>query len=57
VFVEGVHPVAGPISYVGSAAVVDGQPFAVRRHAPAPGEHTEEILKEMAGDEEIIDEH
>ena len=47
VFVEGEHPVAGPISYVGSAAVVDGQRFAVRRHAPAPGEHTEEILAEL----------
>ncbi|BBZ79772.1 CoA transferase [Mycolicibacterium anyangense] len=50
VFVEGEHPVAGPISYVGSAAIVDGEPFVVRRHAPAPGEHTEEVLAELAGD-------
>ena len=47
VFVEGQHPVAGPISYVGSAAIVDGEPFTVRRHAPAPGEHTDEILAEL----------
>ena len=47
VFVEGEHPVAGPISYVGSAAIVDGERFEVRRHAPAPGEHTEEILAEL----------
>lgn len=47
VFVDGEHPIAGPVSYVGSAAVVDGQPFVVRRHAPAPGEHTEEILGEL----------
>jgi len=47
VFVEGVHPVAGPISYVGSAAIVDGERYEVRRHAPAPGEHTEEILAEL----------
>jgi crotonobetainyl-CoA:carnitine CoA-transferase CaiB-like acyl-CoA transferase len=47
VFAEGEHPVAGPISYVGSAALVDGERFAVRRHAPAPGEHTEEILAEL----------
>ena len=47
VFVEGEHPVAGPISYVGSAAIVDGQRYTVRRHAPAPGEHTEEILAEL----------
>ena len=47
VFVEGVHPVAGTVSYVGSAAIVDGEPFKVRRHAPAPGEHTEEVLTEL----------
>ena len=46
-FVEGEHPVAGPISYVGSAAIVDGRRYAVRRHAPAPGEHTDEILAEL----------
>jgi len=50
VFVEGVHPVAGPVSYVGSAAIVDGEPFEVRRHAPAPGEHTEEVLTELNSD-------
>ena len=37
VFVEGEHSVAGPISYVGSAAIVDGQRFIVRRHAPRTG--------------------
>jgi crotonobetainyl-CoA:carnitine CoA-transferase CaiB-like acyl-CoA transferase len=47
VFVDGKHPVAGPISYVGSAAIVDGAPFVVRRHAPAPGEHTDEIMGEL----------
>ena len=46
-FVEGDHPVAGPISYVGSSAVVNGERFSVRRHAPAPGEHTDEILAEL----------
>ncbi len=49
VFVEGEHPVAGPISYVGSAAIVDGQRYAVRRHAPSPGEHSDEILTELKG--------
>jgi crotonobetainyl-CoA:carnitine CoA-transferase CaiB-like acyl-CoA transferase len=47
VFVEGTHPVAGPISYLGSAAVIDGQRYSVRRHAPAPGEHSAEILREL----------
>ncbi|MGI9164695.1 MAG: CaiB/BaiF CoA transferase family protein [Mycobacterium sp.] len=48
VFVEGTHPVAGAISYVGSAAVVDGQRYTVRRHAPAPGEHSEEVRAELS---------
>jgi crotonobetainyl-CoA:carnitine CoA-transferase CaiB-like acyl-CoA transferase len=47
VFVEDVHPNAGPLSYVGSAAIIDGEPYLVRRHAPAPGEHTTEILAEL----------
>jgi len=47
IFVEGTHPVAGPFTYVGSPAVVDGRGFTVRRHAPAPGEHTEEVLGEL----------
>lgn len=47
VFVEGTHPGAGPISYVGSAAVIDGQRYSVRRPAPAPGEHTDEVLDEL----------
>ncbi len=47
VFVEGEHPVAGPVCYVGSAAIVDGQPYEVRRHAPSPGEHTAEVLAEL----------
>lgn len=47
VFVSGEHPGAGPFEYVGSAAVVDRQRFTVARHAPRPGEHTEEILAEL----------
>lgn len=54
VFVEGEHPVAGPISYVGSAAIVDGAPFTVRRHAPAPGEHTDEVLAELAANPDSV---
>jgi len=48
VFVEGQHPVAGAVSYIGSAAIVDGEPYAVRRHAPAPGEHNDEVFAELA---------
>lgn len=45
--VEGEHPDAGPFTYVGSAAVIDGQPFSVRRPAPALGQHTEDVLREL----------
>lgn len=47
VFVDDSHPMAGEFSYVGSAARVDGQDYRVRRHAPAPGEHTRELLEEL----------
>lgn len=47
VFIDGTHPVAGEFSYVGSAARVDGQTYRLRRHAPAPGEHTRELLDEL----------
>ncbi|MFL6090150.1 MAG: CaiB/BaiF CoA transferase family protein [Aeromicrobium sp.] len=47
VFVSAEHPLAGPISLVGAAAVVDGAGFRVRRHAPSPGEHTAEVLAEI----------
>ncbi|GAA0612351.1 CaiB/BaiF CoA-transferase family protein [Sporichthya brevicatena] len=44
---ESVHPVAGPFTAVGWPAPVAGQPFDVARHAPALGEHTEEVLAEL----------
>jgi crotonobetainyl-CoA:carnitine CoA-transferase CaiB-like acyl-CoA transferase len=48
VFVNGAHPIAGQFDYVGSAARVDGENYRVRRHAPAPGEHTREVLDELS---------
>lgn len=41
---ESVHPIAGPFVAPGWPAPVSGQPFDVGRHAPALGEHTDEIL-------------
>jgi crotonobetainyl-CoA:carnitine CoA-transferase CaiB-like acyl-CoA transferase len=55
VFLEGEHPAAGPMSYIGSAAIIDGQPYEVRRHAPAPGEHNREILSELGLSDREID--
>jgi crotonobetainyl-CoA:carnitine CoA-transferase CaiB-like acyl-CoA transferase len=47
IIVDGVHPDAGPFTYVGSPAIVDGAGFEVRRPAPALGEHTGEVLTEL----------
>jgi crotonobetainyl-CoA:carnitine CoA-transferase CaiB-like acyl-CoA transferase len=47
IFHHGVHPVAGEFTYVGQPAIVSGQPYEVHRHAPAVGEHTNDVLKEL----------
>jgi crotonobetainyl-CoA:carnitine CoA-transferase CaiB-like acyl-CoA transferase len=47
ILVDGEHPDAGPFTYVGSPAVLDGNAFRVRRPAPGLGEHTTEVLTEI----------
>jgi crotonobetainyl-CoA:carnitine CoA-transferase CaiB-like acyl-CoA transferase len=47
IFVDAVHPAAGPYSCLGSAAVVEGQPYQVERPAPAHGQHTADVLREI----------
>jgi crotonobetainyl-CoA:carnitine CoA-transferase CaiB-like acyl-CoA transferase len=42
--VESEHPHAGPIRQTRPAARFDRTPAAIRRHAPALGEHTDEVL-------------
>ncbi|UIX29359.1 CaiB/BaiF CoA transferase family protein [Streptomyces sp. GQFP] len=44
---DSVHPVAGPYTSTGWPAPVTGQPFDLRRPAPALGQHTEEVLAEL----------
>jgi formyl-CoA transferase len=41
------HPVAGAFTSVGWPALVSGQQFDITRHAPAVGEHTSEVLREL----------
>ncbi|MBO0744825.1 MAG: CoA transferase [Candidatus Dormibacteraeota bacterium] len=43
------HPVAGPIHQVSAPWRYDGRPFTVCRRPPLLGEHTAEVLREVAG--------
>ena len=54
ILVEGRHPVAGSFTYVGEPAIVDEQPYAVPRPAPAFGANTTEILTEIGYDQSRI---
>jgi len=53
-FKSAVHPVVGPIRYVEPPTLFSATPATVRRHAPALGEHTMEILREAGLDEPAI---
>ena len=41
------HPIAGRFVCVGTPAVVAGQDFSVRRHAPSLGEHNADVCAEL----------
>jgi len=48
------HPTAGKVRQVGISVKLSDTPGSIRRLAPLPGEHTEEVLKEAGfGKEEI----
>lgn len=49
IFYSGEHPHAGPFSYVGQPAVIEGQTYSVWRPAPLLGEHTREVLTNELG--------
>ena len=57
VFALADHPVAGPFTHVTLPALVDGmRSSGVRRHAPALGEQTDEVLSELGyGTERIAE--
>jgi crotonobetainyl-CoA:carnitine CoA-transferase CaiB-like acyl-CoA transferase len=43
------HPVAGLVRMLGLPLRFDGTPSSIRRHPPMLGEHTDEVLIELAG--------
>jgi alpha-methylacyl-CoA racemase len=44
--IESVHPTFGPLTQVASPIRMSRHEFALHRHAPRPGEHTLELLRE-----------
>lgn len=45
--VEYEHPLGGRVRQPRPAAIFGGEPCTIRRHAPAVGEHTDELLREL----------
>ncbi|MCA3131427.1 MAG: CoA transferase [Rhodocyclaceae bacterium] len=54
-FVRAAHPVAGEVLQFAPPLRLSQSPFTVRRHAPAPGEHTREVLREAGYDEARVE--
>jgi crotonobetainyl-CoA:carnitine CoA-transferase CaiB-like acyl-CoA transferase len=52
--VETVHPAYGPLTQVATPVKMSGFAFALRRHAPQPGEHTAEVLREAGYDDAAL---
>jgi crotonobetainyl-CoA:carnitine CoA-transferase CaiB-like acyl-CoA transferase len=56
IIVEDHHPHAGPFTYIGEAAKIDGAGYVVRYPAPLLGEHTRDILAtELGLDDDELD--
>lgn len=46
-FIESEHPTAGSIGMIGSPLKLSRTPFQLNHYPPEPGEHTDEILKQL----------
>jgi formyl-CoA transferase len=55
IIVEGTAPDGGAFTYIGEPAIVDHQPYTIRRAAPSLGQHTDEVLRELGHDQASID--
>ncbi len=56
IIISEMHPTAGPIRTVKPPAKFSRTPTALTRHAPAKGEHTDEILTQLGFNQSQIDE-
>jgi alpha-methylacyl-CoA racemase len=52
--VDSVHPTLGPLTQVACPVKMSRYGFELRRHAPRPGEHTVELLREAGCSEAAI---
>jgi crotonobetainyl-CoA:carnitine CoA-transferase CaiB-like acyl-CoA transferase len=54
-FVTAPHPLAGEVLQMAPPLRMSDLDFAVQRPAPAPGEHSREVLREAGYEEARID--
>lgn len=52
--VQATHPTYGDVTHLGSPVRMSGHRFGIRRHAPLPGEHSDEVLREAGLDDTRI---
>jgi len=52
--VDSVHPTLGPLTQVACPVKMSRHGFELHRHAPRPGEHTVELLREAGCSDEMI---